>query len=670
MKQTKLSRMRAAALGLVVAGWATVGWAVDTVVVNTFDSSSEVAAWTEDAHVGTLEWVNAPDWGGCLKVTLPAASGGTQVQPQVALGPKHFNSAQYWSVSFDIKVDPVSGLSSDGSTYGHFQVVIRNSSWSWTGLNWSTLDSSYTNGFRHVELGFVQPYDTIEYLMIQVQGGPYAGDLIYYLDNIKINPLPYSIAINSFTNASEVSAYSAWGAPGSGVSWFSTPDAGGATPAGSMQILGNYDGTVPDWSEATCQRDFSFDPSRFTYFDLDAYLDPSSAIPYGGITVFLRQNHTPWSWFSVGGHSFSSADSGKWIHLSYPMGPTAETNASGFVIQSGGNGMTGPVKVFVDNVKIWRPQTPPTVSKLERGGPGGAVIKMDLPGVPNQWQRDAICTPSATGVYTWYNMGGLTYSFTIASFPDAVAHPGFEAHLYIVNEDTIPGGNPAWNETYGGADWNAADILVAHLENNASGGVDFSIRYKTNLPNANVNNTLVSVHGPTAVGEWSVTFGVDNTSITITGPGGVSTTASLPQEVADRFNCVVSFLQFGVFKNDGAGTGRNDGASATFRRISMSGGWFAFDDSFAGPGLTANYAWRTTSASAVTWSPPDVGWWLTWALPDDGFTMQVAPAVTGPYVDAGVTYTYTQGATRVGAIPLSSLPAGNAAFFRLVKPGQ
>jgi len=656
-------------LGLAMLGWTSSSSAVDPIVVNTFDSASELTGWTEEAHVGVLEWANVPDWGGCLKVTLPVASGGTQVQPQVALGAKHFNSAQYWSVSFDLKIDPASGTLPDG-TYGHYQVVTRNSGWNWVGLNWTAIDNSFTNGFRHIELGFVQPYDVLEYLLFQVQGNGYSGDLIFYLDNIRISPLPNSIVINAFTNASEVGAYSSSGAPGSGINWVSAPDAGGATPAGSMQILGNYDGTVSGWSEATCQRDFSFDPSRFTYFDLDVQLDPSSVEPYGMIQMFLRQNHAPWNWLWLGNHDFTSSDAGKWIHLSYPMAPSAETNSSGFVIQTGGNGMAGPVKMFVDNVKIWRPIAPPTLSKLERGGPGGTTIKMDQPGVANQWQREAVCTPAGSPVNTWYNMGGVSYSFTLAEFPDPVRHPGFEAHLYIVNEDTIPGSDPRWDETYGGVDWNAADILVARLENNATGGVDFSVRYKTNLPNANVNNTLVTVHGPSAIGTWQLDFAADNTTITITVPGGVSTTATLPQEVADRFNCLISFLQFGAFKNDGAGSGINDGASATFSRVQMSGGFYPFDDSFTGPGLTANYAWRTTSSTAVTWSPNDVGWWLTWSLPDDGFTVQVAPTVTGPYVDAGVTYTYTKGATRVGAVPITSLPGGNAAFFRLLKPGQ
>jgi hypothetical protein len=654
------------AAGLFVAASATLCPAADTIVVDMFTNASELNNWTELTGNGTLQVLN-PGSEGSLKITLPAASGGTQVQPQVAMGSAAFNSALYWSVSFDIKVDPASGTAGDG-TFGHWQVVARNSGGSWLGQNWTVLDSSYTTGWKHVEVGFVQPYETVASLVIQVQGGPYSGDLIFYLDNIVIHPLLYSMVIDAFTNANEVSAYSAWGASGSGVSWVSSPDAGGLTPAGSMKILGNYDGTVSGWSEATCQRDFSFDPSRFTYFDLDLYLDPASATPYGQMSVFLRQNHSPWNWLWIGGHNFSSADTGKWTHLSFPMAPSGETNASGFVVQTGGNGMLAPVISYVDNLKIWSPQVPPTITNFAKGGPGGVSVTMDQKG--QQWQRDAIATPSTTTAYTWYNMNGVTYSFTITNFPNAAAHPGFDAHLYIVNEDTIPRQNPGWNETYGAVDWNAADIFVAQVKNNANGGVDFVLSYKTNLPNANVNNTITTIHAPSALGTWSVAFGADNTSITVTVPDGTMTTASLPQEVADRFNCAVSFLQFGAFKNDGANSGVNDGASVTFSRVQMAGGVNQFDDNFPGPGLTANYQWRTTSGSAVTWDPAGVGWWLTWTLPDDGFNAEVSSSLTGPWTDAGIVYKYTQGATRVGAVPAANIPAGDQAFFRLSKPAQ
>src|SRR5262249_14346277 len=42
--------------------------------------------------------------------------------------------------------------------------------------------------------------------------------------------------------------------------------------------------------------------------------------------------------------------------------------------------------------------------------------------------------------------------------------------------------------------------------------------------------------------------------------------------------------------------------------------------------------------------------------------------VTGPYTDAGVTFGYLSGATRIGAVPAPNVPAGSSAFFRLLKP--
>jgi len=151
----------------------------------------------------------------------------------------------------------------------------------------------------------------------------------------------------------------------------------------------------------------------------------------------------------------------------------------------------------------------------------------------------------------------------------------------------------------------------------------------------------------------------------------ISTNFNLPDEamVASRFNPSVSFLQFGIAKQDGDNDGRNNGLAGTFSRVQKSGGDFQFDDSFTGPGLTANYSWRVTNPN-VLWVPEGLGYWLSWSTPDDGFSVQTSGDVAGPYTDAGVTYTYSSGATRIGAIPASSIPAGNSAFFRLMKPGQ
>src|SRR4051812_5848031 len=99
-----------AAISLALAGSTRWCSAVDTIVVSTFDVPTETNNWSELTGNGILDWVTGAESGGCLKVILPSASGGTQVQPQVALGGESFNNALYWSVSFDLKVDPASVL--------------------------------------------------------------------------------------------------------------------------------------------------------------------------------------------------------------------------------------------------------------------------------------------------------------------------------------------------------------------------------------------------------------------------------------------------------------------------------------------------------------------------------------------------------------------------------
>ncbi|MCX6927329.1 MAG: hypothetical protein NT154_29610 [Verrucomicrobia bacterium] len=255
-----------------------------------------------------------------------------------------------------------------------------------------------------------------------------------------------------------------------------------------------------------------------------------------------------------------------------------------------------------------------------------------------------------------------------------MAHPQFEAHLYIVNQDTIPNNNGTWNQTFGGCDWNAADILMFRVENNGT-GVLARIDWKTNLPNTGpLTNELyhpVAVNGPTAIGTWTLTFN-DNTSATVTGPGITATNFTLPTEAAALFDPNTyphSFIQFGVYKNDPGTNGVNDNGSGTFSRIAMSGGLYPFEETFPGPGLQGSGTlWRTSSSTAVQWVPSDTAWWLTWTTPDDGFAAEVAGSVNGPWNDAGVTYTYPVGATKVGAVPAANMPAGNAAFFRLKKP--
>ena len=680
----------AALVALAAASSTNACRAATQIVLNTFDSSSETAGWQNNGAIFT--WDNTQDAGGsatvgCLKVQYPAGSNPWGTQPQRNLGGQTFNEAQYLSVSFDFKIDPTSSLGSDSSApFGHVQVIPVDSSWSWQpGIGWTAITTDYTN-WHHLEIGFVPPYTSLNALVFQVGDGGFASDVIFYIDNIKVNPVPLTYFFNQFTNSNETSGWSwaNWSQPGSN-QWVSTTDAGGATPLGSMQIYNGFNNDPSNYQQVVFTKNISFDPSRFTYLDLDLRLDPASypsadGAGYGDLNVNL-EGLPGYFWAGLGSHSLHLSDT-NWVHLSFPVGGHGLTNVDKIILQlgrgwsdaNGGHGMTNSVTYYVDNVKVWSPGVAPRITSLRRANPSGG-FQMTMDHDSDQWERDGITTPSGADNYSWYGAGGVTYSFTIADFPDSKAHPGVDAHMYMVNAATIP--DLTFNETYGATDWSAADLIDVRVMNstNGNGGVDFSLRYKTNMPAANPNVIAASVHAPSALGTWSVSFGADNTSVALSGPGGISTNIVLDAAVANRLgdgddaSGPQMYLHFGAFKDDAAASGINNGVSVLFNHLQVTGGSSPFDETFPGPGLTAVYAWRPTAATSIQWVPSGSAWWLTWTLPDDGYSVLSSANVNGPYTDAGVTFGYVSGASKISAVPAASLPPGNSAFFRLSKPG-
>jgi hypothetical protein len=548
--------------------------------------------------------------------------------------------------------------------------VLRNSGFSWNGINWTLLDTSATN-WQHVEVSFMPPYDDVSYLAFQLQGDSYNGDVTFWLDNIQVNPVPYNYVYNQFTNAASVDGWfwANWSQPGS-PEWAPTTDAGGGSSPGSLKLNCNFNNVPNNYQQVVFQKNVDMDPNHFTYLDMDVKMDPSSSpmfsgSSYGTFEVILNVNGD-WAWASLGSINLSSNNT-NWTHLSYPVGGHGTvTNMHAITLKLGGgwaqDGFTNSVILYADNIKFWTPQITPTLS-LARGGAGGLQIVSTAP--TDDWQRQNIVTPASTRNYSWVNSGQpITYSFTLADYPDPIAHPGFEAHMYLVNYDTLPG--PAFDETYSAVDWNAADLVDVKLQNNGNGGVDFSFSFKTNNPGAGVDQNVATIHDTNALGTWSVTFS-DNTSVTLTTASGSTTNFSLTTEQANAFYAQMT-LHFGTFKNRII----NNGASATFSRIRVTGVLAPIDETFPGPGLNpdpANPFWRIAADSAgLVWIPQGTAWWLNWTLPDTGFTVQSAPTVNGPWADAGVSYIAAGSTSKSGAVPKAALPAGNATFFRLIKP--
>lgn len=659
---------------LVLAGSSPLASASGTLNIGTFDNNN-LAGW-KGLDSSTVEWDGTQDAGGtgspgALKVHLvnSSPSDWQSAQAQFDLGSLAFNTSNYWSVSFDVKVDPASATGTD-TPFGYIDVVPLGNTWQWLDkLCWIATTPSSTN-WQHIEATFLQPYANLDALVFQINDNHFNSDVIYYVDNVKVNPIPFSYIVNHFTNATEAAGwvYQNWSQPGS-ATWVATPDAGGATPAGSLRLDCNFTNPpAPMEEQVVFQKDIHVDPNLFANVEMDVYLDPAS-YPMGNgaypkIEAILNEN-ADYHWVFLGLQNLPAP--GAWKHLTFPLAtalaanPTI-TNLNSLIlrIDGGGNGNPGPtntVRVFVDNIKFAQ-NSPPTL----------ALVNNDLaPGLrlgctaAKDWQRQGIVTPAATRNYSWVGSSQpVTYSFTITNFPDWNTNPSFEAHLWMINYDTLNNKN---DETWSEVDYNGTDVIYIKLKNTSIGTMVFSFNYKTDSAYSTSYTWADELDEPSAVGTWSVTFTPDG-MVTLAGPSGATETFALDSSISSRFSGQMS-LNFGVTKNADAA---NNGAFATFSRIDVTGVTNQIAETFAGATLDSSWRLAMNDLAGLWFVPAGTAKWLTWNLPDGGFTLQSGSTLTSwsnlvpPSMYQGSTFK---------AVPISaaSLATGSA-FFRLSNSGQ
>lgn len=657
-----------AALALV--GSASLGWASNGLTLGTFDTSN-LSGW-KGLNASTIQWVGTQDAGGtsaqgALKVHLPVSTPTSwePAQTQFDLNSLSFNTSNYWSVSFDIKVDPASCPGTD-TAFGYIALVPIGNTWQWQDkICWVPTTAAFTS-WQHVEAVFKQPYVNLDALVFQINNSTFSSDVTFYIDNIKVNPVPFSYVVNQFTSAAEAGGwvYQTWSQPGT-ATWVATPDAGGATSAGSLRLDCNFTNPPAPMEEQTVfQKDVHVDPNLFANLEMDVLVDPSShpmangALPQ--IEAILNANGN-YGWIFLGLQDLPTP--GTWAHLKFPLaGPlaanSAVTNLNSLILRvdGGGNGNPGPtnsVRLFVDNIKFSQ-NSPPTLVLIDNDLAAGLRLGCtDL----KPWQRQGIVTPAATRNYTWVGRSQpVTYSFTITNFPDATTNPNFEVHLWMINYDTLNNQN---DETWSEVDYNGTDVVCLKLRNYGLMG-EFSFNYKTESAYSTSYNFVDSLYDLSLLGTWSVTFTPDGL-VTLTGPSGATEAFALDPNVAARFSGHMS-LNFGVTKN---GDEANDGAFATFSAINVTGVPNPIAETFAGAALNSSWRPALNDQAGFWFVPADTAKWLTWNLPDGGFTLQSTPSLTGAWTPATVPASAYQGATaRWIPISRSALSSGSA-FFRL-----
>ena len=477
--------------------------------------------------------------------------------------------------------------------------------------------------------------------------------------------------INTFDTAVEASQWSRWwGSAMQTYEWDGAVDADSNPNSGSLKVtvqfnLAAYGGD----NQFAALRNFgSLDGSQYTNLVMDLLWDPGSPQrsfgDFGYLEPGFRNLDFTQDWLRAG----AVPTNGGWIHLVLPINPNAPKidTIAGVVLKMWSGdptwGQTGRAVFWVDNVKlIARPEigTPPPTLGLERPTPGLRIFA-SAPG--SQYQRQSIRTVNPA--YSWVGASDpVTYSLTISDYPGS-AYSGFQTHLFLVPGTGIP--------TYENSpDWNEPNVVFLQIANNMDGSSYGAFRYKTNLPNGNSmlfgNGTLAAIGSPQIRGSWNLTFNPSG-EIILTTPSGASTNFTMPPDAVSLFSGS-TYAYFGAQPNSFGAIGQ----SLTLAHLQVTGVGNPIDETFSAPTLDPNL-WQVIAedTAGLIPVPPDAVFWVTWTLPDRGFTSQVVDdfqlAIDGLWSDFPLMSTQI-GDLKRALILQSQLPpsfTGNY-FFRLVK---
>ncbi len=280
----------------------------------------------------------------------------------------------------------------------------------------------------------------------------------------------------------------------------------------------------------------------------------------------------------------------------------------------------------------------------------------------------------------------VSYSVTFNSFPrPGATNENFVYHMFLLPVNAA-GGNSFSNNQY--IDYQAGNDLWLEIQANSTSNVVADVAWKTNLPNANPDQTVLMVTNPTALGTWTLTFN-NATNGTLTPPGGVGSSFTLSNAATittDFGNPLVAI--FGIQPNSGWGVGQY----ADVGKISTSGvaspGGPINDDFTTDTSLNTN-VWDTsnsTYANDVVFVPSTSAWWVYWTYPDYGVGLGTEPALNGAvpwktpyyYNNSNTVFQALEANDRWSLVPNGGLPTVDGTingaksangYFRLSLPG-
>jgi hypothetical protein len=409
--------------------------------------------------------------------------------------------------------------------------------------------------------------------------------------------------------------------------WDPSQDADGNANSGSMYVTVNWPlASDPNWSNGWNDVQVAFGAGTFAaadYIDVEAFVkvdvtNSSTAVDGSYGVMGLYVNGGSGGWQQVQGYA-NLAATGGWqrIHgsLSGIPAQTYDQVVVGF-ISNGGSTLTNTVTYWLDNVRLTAPPSVHTnrpALSIAKAPPAGLTCVASA--ASDAWQRQMVRTVNRS--YSWHTATAVsnttTYAITVAAFPGA-AQSGFEAMMYLIPVTGMS------NPDGGSVDWDSAHVTYFTITANADGTGKGNFRYKVNSAGRETFRSWTDFNcasGP--LGTWGLTFN-NNTNVTIAAPDGTSTTLTIPDSDAARFQGQL-IAYFGVRPTDATRIGQ----SATFSRIKITGTAATLDDTFVSSGPphnldSATWVRKASNPQGIFITAPDAKYWVTWPQPDGSFT--------------------------------------------------
>lgn len=458
-------------------------------------------------------------------------------------------------------------------------------------------------------------------------------------------------------------------------------DSAGSPNSGSMKLTGDYFTSADDgWEQMVVTRSFDAPVvgSDFSKISIDVKAHPDSVANLDGNYGYFELKRPDGSTF--GGTNITSTE---WTQITFDLAAT-EGEITGIIIQNGSGSFQGNVILQLDKLSfIPRSNEQGTAPALEmQSAKGTTGLRLTASAFGQAYQRqNVVYVPSEdwfNGIY-WENQDGpMNYSITWADFPSGADHPGFQGHI-MLTVDGAGGTSPDWSDPnvimiefqYANAPGpdglpdTEDDVLQArarflHKIYEPQGN---AMLYRTDPANGPVG-ILGEVFSNDMNGKWSLIFN-DLENVDILTPEGNSVSIQLPQESAEVFDGSLSLFGISALFGIQPNSETNVGQSAAISNLSITKGPNVLvDESFTELELNPdNWLVRAQDASGIYPIPSDLAYTLSWALPDAGYVLSIAPQLDG----ARTIFESTRlvGSRRTALIQWSDLPDGSQGFFIL-----